>query len=80
MGGPHAKKKKKNRAGGALPVPSLCPPPGSSGPAVPAETKDELEQLTADIKKMANSVRNKLKSERPRPRHGEGVPGGRAVP
>lgn len=35
----------------------------------PAETKDELEQLTADIKKMANSVRNKLKSEwlRPQP-------------
>lgn len=29
----------------------------------PAETKDDLEQLTAEIKKMANSVRNKLKSE-----------------
>ncbi|XP_039559400.1 syntaxin-3 isoform X5 [Passer montanus] len=28
----------------------------------PAETKDDLEQLTAEIKKMANSVRNKLKS------------------
>lgn len=28
-----------------------------------AETKDDLEQLTTDIKKMANSVRNKLKSE-----------------
>lgn len=27
------------------------------------ETKDDLEQLTADIKKMANSVRNKLKSK-----------------
>ncbi|KAI6068384.1 syntaxin-3 [Aix galericulata] len=39
------------------------PSPGGSGPAVPVETKDELEQLTADIKKMANSVRNKLKSE-----------------
>ncbi|RMB98087.1 hypothetical protein DUI87_25565 [Hirundo rustica rustica] len=28
----------------------------------PTETKDDLEQLTAEIKKMANSVRNKLKS------------------
>lgn len=65
------KKKQHKKQGG----PSPCPPPGGSGPAVPAETKDELEQLTADIKKMANSVRNKLKSERPRPRHG-GVPGG----
>lgn len=31
----------------------------------PTETKDDLEQLTAEIKKMANSVRNKLKSEWP---------------
>lgn len=33
----------------------------------PTETKDDLEQLTAEIKKMANSVRNKLKSEWPCP-------------
>lgn len=33
----------------------------------PTETKDDLEQLTAEIKKMANSVRNKLKSECPVP-------------
>uniref|UniRef100_A0A669QWL2 Syntaxin-3 n=1 Tax=Phasianus colchicus TaxID=9054 RepID=A0A669QWL2_PHACC len=34
-----------------------------SAPIPEQKTKDELEQLTADIKKMANSVRNKLKSE-----------------
>lgn len=39
-----------------------------SAPIPEQKTKDELEQLTADIKKMANSVRNKLKSERPHPR------------
>uniref|UniRef100_A0A8B9DQ87 Syntaxin 3 n=1 Tax=Anser cygnoides TaxID=8845 RepID=A0A8B9DQ87_ANSCY len=33
-----------------------------SAPIPEQKTKDELEQLTADIKKMANSVRNKLKS------------------
>ncbi|XP_062489946.1 syntaxin-3-like [Pezoporus occidentalis] len=36
-----------------IPIPAVVPP---------TETKDDLEQLTADIKKMANSVRNKLKS------------------
>lgn len=41
----------------------------------PTETKDDLEQLTAEIKKMANSVRNKLKSEWPCPcRRVTGVP------
>lgn len=41
----------------------------------PIETKDDLEQLTTDIKKMANSVRNKLKSEWPCPHcHVMGVP------
>ncbi|NXE17290.1 STX3 protein, partial [Lophotis ruficrista] len=33
-----------------------------SAPIPEQKTKDELEQLTAEIKKMANSVRNKLKS------------------
>ncbi|KAH0621115.1 hypothetical protein JD844_022148 [Phrynosoma platyrhinos] len=33
-----------------------------SAPIPEQKTKDDLEQLTADIKKMANSVRNKLKS------------------
>ncbi|XP_042737783.1 syntaxin-3 [Lagopus leucura] len=33
-----------------------------SAPIPEQKTKDELEQLTADIKKTANSVRNKLKS------------------
>ncbi|XP_042308533.1 syntaxin-3 isoform X5 [Sceloporus undulatus] len=33
-----------------------------SAPIPEPKTKDDLEQLTADIKKMANSVRNKLKS------------------
>lgn len=33
----------------------LCPPP--------PETKQELEDLTADIKKTANKVRSKLKGE-----------------
>uniref|UniRef100_A0A8C5UDT8 Syntaxin 3 n=1 Tax=Malurus cyaneus samueli TaxID=2593467 RepID=A0A8C5UDT8_9PASS len=44
----------------------LLIPPKSSRVAHtpdPTETKDDLEQLTAEIKKMANSVRNKLKSE-----------------
>lgn len=41
----------------------------------PTETKDDLEQLTAEIKKMANSVRNKLKSEWLCPcRHVTGIP------
>lgn len=31
------------------------------------ETKDDLEQLTLEIKKTANAVRNKLKSKRPLP-------------
>lgn len=75
-GGPHvcvppSPSSPQTRLGG----PSLGPLPGGSGPAVPAETKDDLEQLTADIKKMANSVRNKLKSEWSRPRPG-GPPGG----
>lgn len=34
------------------------------------ETKDDLEQLTAEIKKTANAVRNKLKSKRPLPETG----------
>uniref|UniRef100_A0A8C5UE36 Syntaxin 3 n=1 Tax=Malurus cyaneus samueli TaxID=2593467 RepID=A0A8C5UE36_9PASS len=38
-----------------------------SAPIPEQKTKDDLEQLTAEIKKMANSVRNKLKSEWPRP-------------
>ncbi|XP_050753317.1 syntaxin-3 [Gymnogyps californianus] len=33
-----------------------------SAPIPEQKTKDDLEQLTAEIKKMANSVRNKLKS------------------
>ncbi|XP_025965076.2 syntaxin-3 isoform X2 [Dromaius novaehollandiae] len=33
-----------------------------SAPVPEQKTKDDLEQLTAEIKKMANSVRNKLKS------------------
>ncbi|KAM6407977.1 LOW QUALITY PROTEIN: syntaxin-3 [Rhynochetos jubatus] len=33
-----------------------------SAPIPEQKTKDELEQLTAEIKKMANSVRNRLKS------------------
>ncbi|XP_071284336.1 syntaxin-3-like isoform X1 [Agelaius tricolor] len=33
-----------------------------SAPIPEQKTKDDLEQLTTDIKKMANSVRNKLKS------------------
>lgn len=33
-----------------------CPPP-------PVETKEELEELMSDIKKTANKVRSKLKSE-----------------
>ncbi|XP_053801227.1 syntaxin-3 isoform X2 [Vidua chalybeata] len=33
-----------------------------SAPLPEQKTKDDLEQLTAEIKKMANSVRNKLKS------------------
>lgn len=36
----------------------VCPPPP------PPETKQELEDLTADIKKTANKVRSKLKGER----------------
>ncbi|KAI1232734.1 hypothetical protein IHE44_0006572, partial [Lamprotornis superbus] len=36
-----------------------------SAPIPEQKTKDDLEQLTAEIKKMANSVRNKLKSEYP---------------
>ena len=35
----------------------------SSTLAVPSETKQELEDLTADIKKTANKVRSKLKGE-----------------
>lgn len=31
--------------------------------ALPPETKQELEDLTADIKKTANKVRSKLKGE-----------------
>lgn len=31
--------------------------------ALPSETKQELEDLTADIKKTANKVRSKLKGE-----------------
>uniref|UniRef100_H0Z788 Syntaxin 3 n=1 Tax=Taeniopygia guttata TaxID=59729 RepID=H0Z788_TAEGU len=38
-----------------------------SAPIPEQKTKDDLEQLTAEIKKMANSVRNKLKSEWPCP-------------
>uniref|UniRef100_A0A8C5ITP7 Syntaxin N-terminal domain-containing protein n=1 Tax=Junco hyemalis TaxID=40217 RepID=A0A8C5ITP7_JUNHY len=46
-----------------------------SAPIPEQKTKDDLEQLTTDIKKMANSVRNKLKSEWPCPhRHVMGVP------
>ncbi|KAJ7428840.1 syntaxin-3 [Willisornis vidua] len=33
-----------------------------SAPIPEQKTKDDLEQLTTEIKKMANSVRNKLKS------------------
>lgn len=32
--------------------------------SVSPETKDDLEQLTAEIKKRANNVRNKLKSKK----------------
>lgn len=35
----------------------------SSAVALPSETKQELEDLTADIKKTANKVRSKLKGE-----------------
>lgn len=35
--------------------------------ALPAETKQELEDLTADIKKTANKVRSKLKGEQCNP-------------
>ena len=35
----------------------------SPAPPLPSETKQELEDLTADIKKTANKVRSKLKGE-----------------
>ena len=35
--------------------------------ALPSETKQELEDLTADIKKTANKVRSKLKGEEDNP-------------
>lgn len=38
-------------------------PDFSSALALPSETKQELEDLTADIKKTANKVRSKLKGE-----------------
>lgn len=40
-------------------------PSSSSPPSLPSppETKQELEDLTADIKKTANKVRSKLKGE-----------------
>lgn len=47
-----------NRVGGLGSCPYM-----SSFLALPSETKQELEDLTADIKKTANKVRSKLKGE-----------------
>ena len=47
--------------------PHVSPPP-----PLPSETKQELEDLTADIKKTANKVRSKLKGEACRPLTQEG--------
>lgn len=73
----------QSECGGPAGVPPTAPAPGDipSGGFIgvtcdPAETKDDLEQLTTDIKKMANSVRNKLKSEWRRPRRRVTRPGG----
>lgn len=47
---------------GAWP-PSRCSPGPHSAPLSLLETKAELEDLMADIKKLANKIRSKLKSE-----------------